>query len=120
METLIAQAKISEMAAQLEATTAWLDTITYQMMNIPYKDQAKLAGPTALLKYYSTRMSLMIADNSSQIFGGRAVTRGGMGQQVERFARAVKYTAIYGGSEEIMQQLGVKQMMKRMPPNAKL
>jgi alkylation response protein AidB-like acyl-CoA dehydrogenase len=111
---------IAEMAAGIEATNAWVDTITYQMMNMPYSEQAKLAGPIALLKYFTTRVAWTVADKSSQIFGGRAVTKSGMGQQVERYNRAVKYTAIYGGSEEIMQQLGVKQMMKRMPPNAKL
>lgn len=113
--------KIAEMAAQIEALSAWVDTVTYQMQNLPYKQQGKvLAGPIALMKYYSTRVSLMVADHSAQIFGGRAITRGGMGQNVERFARAVKYTAIYGGSEEIMQSLGVKQMLKRMPPRAML
>jgi alkylation response protein AidB-like acyl-CoA dehydrogenase len=43
-----------------------------------------------------------------------------MGQNVERFARAVKYAAIYGGSEEIMVSLAAKQMLKRMPRNSRL
>lgn len=117
----VIQGKIAEMAAQVEALTAWLDTVTYQMQNMPYKEQNdKLAGPIALLKYYSTRVSLMVNDHSAQIFGGRAITRDGMGQRVERFGRAVKYTAIYGGSEEIMQSLAVKQMLKRLPPRSRL
>jgi len=117
----VIQNKISEMAAQIEAMTAWLDMVTYQMQHLPYKEQnEKLAGPIALLKYYSTRVSLMVNDHSAQIFGGRAITRDGMGQRVERFGRAVKYTAIYGGSEEIMQSLAVKQMLKRLPPRARL
>lgn len=104
----------------------------------------------------------MLTPSPSQVFGGRAITRTGMGANVERFARAVKYTAIYGGrygkleffdlgfefhgshlffftfisshdlflslspspsrsrSEEIMQSLAAKQMLKRMPPNSRL
>jgi alkylation response protein AidB-like acyl-CoA dehydrogenase len=50
-----------------------------------------------------------------QIFGGRAITRTGMGQVVERFQRATKFGAILGGSEEIMADLGVRQAMKRFP-----
>jgi len=117
----VIQGKLAEMAAGIEAVTAWLDTITYQMQHLPYKEQnEKLAGSIALLKYYATRVSLMCHDHSSQIFGGRAITRDGMGQRIERFGRSVKYTAIYGGSEEIMQSLAVKQMLKRLPPRARL
>jgi len=117
----VIQGKLSEMAAQIEALAAWIDLITYQMHTLSYKDQqTKLAGPIALLKYYSTRVAYMCADHSSQIFGGRAITRTGMGQNIERFSRAVKYTAIYGGSEEIMQSLAAKQMLKLIPRNARL
>lgn len=117
----VIQAKLGEMAAQVEALANWVDIVTYQMQNLPHEEQGKvLAGPIGLLKYYSTRVSLLCADHSSQIFGGRAITRSGMGQNVERFARAVKYAAIYGGSEEIMVSLAAKQMLKRMPKNARL
>lgn len=117
----VIQAKIAEMTAQIEALSSWLDSVTYQMQNMPYKEQnEKLGGSIALLKYYSTRVGLLVWDHSAQILGGRAITRDGMGQRVERFGRAVKYTAIYGGSEEIMQSLAVKQMMKRMPPRARM
>ena len=68
--------------ARIEACTAWLDSVTYQMQHRPQAEQAKLAGPIALLKYFSTRMVLMVGDHASQIFGGRAVTRTGMGAQV--------------------------------------
>jgi alkylation response protein AidB-like acyl-CoA dehydrogenase/predicted heme/steroid binding protein len=121
MSQPVIQAKISEMAAQTEALSAWLDTVTYQMQYMNYEDQSKnLAGPIALLKFYSTRVANLVRDHSSQVFGGRAITRTGMGQNIERFARASKYTAIYGGSEEIMQSLAAKQMLKRMPPNSRL
>jgi alkylation response protein AidB-like acyl-CoA dehydrogenase len=67
-----------------------------------------LGGPIALLKLQCTRMSCFISDNACQIFGGRAITRTGMGMYVERFQKSFKFTAIYGGSEEIMADLGIK------------
>lgn len=117
----VIMAKLAEMAAQVEAASAWLDNITYQMQNMSYEEQGKaLAGPIGLLKFYSTRVALLVYDHASQVFGGRAITKTGMGQIVERFGRFVKYCAIYGGSEEIMVNLAAKQMMKKMPPNARL
>ena len=65
-------------------------------------------------------MSQLMADNACQIFGGRAITRSGMGKAVERFQKSFKFTSIYGGSEEIMADLGVKQAMRVFPKNAKL
>ena len=39
-----------------------------------------LARPIALLKYKQTRVATLVADNVCQIFGGRALTRTGMGK----------------------------------------
>ncbi len=71
------------MIADCEAVSHWLENITYQMTQLSYKQQAQLlAGPIALLKYQSTRVSLKVADNAVQIFGGRGITRTGMGHKV--------------------------------------
>ena len=51
----------------------------------------------------------MVADNAAQIFGGRGVTRTGMGKRIEEFVRCYKIAAIYGGSEEIMADVAVRQ-----------
>lgn len=117
----VIRAKLAEMIARTEAIQNWLENVTYQMNNMTVKEQAKhLAGPIALLKYESTRVLYMVNDNACQIFGGRAITQGGMGATIERFQRSVKYAAILGGSEEIMADLGVRQAMKGYPMNARL
>jgi len=36
------------------------------------------------------------------------LTKDGIGAGIERFAKSFKFTAIYGGSEEIMADLGIK------------
>jgi alkylation response protein AidB-like acyl-CoA dehydrogenase len=117
----VIQQKIAEMITHIEADHSWIEAITYQMQNMTYEQMSEhLAGPIALLKYKSTRTGLLVADHAVQIVGGRAITKGGMGRLVNTFYTWVKFPAVYGGSEEIMASLGIKQMMKKMPTNEKL
>mmetsp|Transcript_29302 Transcript_29302/g.95496 ORF Transcript_29302/g.95496 Transcript_29302/m.95496 type:complete len:523 (-) Transcript_29302:1361-2929(-) len=113
--------KLAHMTAQIESLQNWLENITYQMNQMNYQEQSlKLAGPIALLKLQCTRVGEFVMDEACQIFGGRAITKTGMGQIIERFQKSTKFAAILGGSEEIMADLGVKQTIKNMPPTARL
>eukprot|EP00301_Raphidiophrys_heterophryoidea_P011592 c17733_g1_i1.p1 GENE.c17733_g1_i1~~c17733_g1_i1.p1 ORF type:complete len:531 (+),score=158.27 c17733_g1_i1:43-1593(+) len=113
--------KLARMITTVESTQSWLDAITNQMNVMSFEDQQKhLAGPIALLKYTTTRGMLTVCDDASQLFGGRAISRTGMGQVVERLARAQKFGAILGGSEEVMADLGVRQALKYMPEHSRL
>jgi alkylation response protein AidB-like acyl-CoA dehydrogenase len=104
------------MIAAVEADQAWLENITYQMTKMTYAEQSShLAGPIGLLKMHATRSATMIADESVQIFGGRALTKTGMGRIIEGFHRTYKFDSILGGAEEILGDLGVKQAVKKMP-----
>lgn len=104
------------MIAHCEANQAWLENITYQMTLMPYSQQSQhLAGPIGLLKMFATRSAHEIADEAVQIFGGRALTRTGMGATIEMFHRTYKFDAILGGAEEILGDLGVRQALKNMP-----
>lgn len=121
IEQPVIRAKLGNMIAQLESVWNWLEHISWQMQKMSFDDRQRLlGGPTALLKYQSTRVALSVADDAAQVFGGRAITRSGMGAKVEQFLRFVKYGAIYGGSEEICADLGVRQAMKFVPKDAKL
>lgn len=87
------------------------------MTKMSYAEQGRhLAGPLALLKLFATKTGTLVADEACQIFGGRALTQGGMGRFVERFYRANKFGAILGGSEEIMADLGVRQALRSWRP----
>ena len=113
IEQPVIRFKLAQMTAGVESCQAWLDSITYQMNVMSYGDQTKhLGGPIALLKFQVTRTSQMVSDNACQIFGGRGITRTGMGQFVERNARSFKFPAIYGGSEEILADLAIRQAVK--------
>lgn len=81
-----------------------------------YAEQAKhLAGPIAMLKTYLTRCAHEVSDDAVQIFGGRALTKTGMGALIESFQRTYKFDAILGGSEEILYDLAIRQMSKQSP-----
>eukprot|EP00037_Helgoeca_nana_P032973 m.416177 g.416177 ORF g.416177 m.416177 type:complete len:522 (-) comp29864_c0_seq1:200-1765(-) len=113
--------KLAGAVAALESVQAYNEALTYDMCVA--KDGPlgrRLAGPIAMLKYQSTRMGWLVADETVQILGGRGITKTGMGARVEGFKNFVKYAAVYGGSEEIMADLAVKQALRNFPVDAKL
>ncbi|KAH7358021.1 medium-chain specific acyl-CoA dehydrogenase [Plectosphaerella cucumerina] len=116
IEQPVIRQKLAKMISLCEANQAWLETITFQMNNMPYKEQAKhLGGPIALLKTSCTRAAHEIADEAVQIWGGRGLTRTGMGRIIEMFNRTYKYDSILGGAEEVLADLGVRQAIRNMP-----
>ncbi|KAG0176042.1 hypothetical protein DFQ28_007923 [Apophysomyces sp. BC1034] len=121
IEQPVIRNKLAKMICAVESVHNWLENITYQMCHMDYKEQSeKLAGPIALCKYRMTRMLHDVSDDACQIFGGRAITRGGLGRAVESLQRTYKFTAILGGAEEIMADLGIRQSMRKYPHNARL
>jgi alkylation response protein AidB-like acyl-CoA dehydrogenase len=106
-----------------------------------YKEQANnLAGPIALMKMYTTQTAQETARDAVQIFGGRGITRTGMGRFVEhvsgrlalfclasnrrlmqtQYHRTIAFDSLLGGAEDVLGDLGVRQALRAMPPNARL
>lgn len=114
--------KLAHMARQIEASYSWLETIVYQLSILNHQEGAlKLGGPIALLKAQSTVTFEYCAREASQILGGISYTKGGLGEWIERLYRDVRSMAIPGGSEEIMLDLGIRQIQKLSnSPNSKL
>ena len=57
-----------------------------------YKEQStKLAGQIAFLKMYSTRCAQETAQDAVQIFGGRGITKTGMGRFIEHVSVAPSF-----------------------------
>jgi alkylation response protein AidB-like acyl-CoA dehydrogenase len=111
MSQPVIRLKLAAMIGKTEAMQAWVESITHQMCRMNYATQARrLAGPIAFLKMMSTRWAGEITDEAVQIFGGRALSLTGMGRFVERYHRSRKFEAVGGGSEEIMGDLGVRQL----------
>jgi len=93
--------KIADMKQRINATQAYLQTCTYQLM------QGKPnVGDIAMLKVQASQTMEFCAREASQILGGMSYLRG---SKVERLYREVRVNAIGGGSEEIMRDLAYKQ-----------
>jgi len=121
IEQPVLRHKLARMSGMVESAHALLEVVTYQMDTMPYAEQSeKLGGPIALLKYQTTRAGTLVADEAVQMFGGRGITRTGMGQNIERFQKTYKYASILGGSEEVMADLAVRQQMRGSALKAKL
>ncbi|KAH6913048.1 acyl-CoA dehydrogenase [Coprinopsis sp. MPI-PUGE-AT-0042] len=118
----VIRSKLAAMISRAEAVQSWLENITYQMNNMSYKEQAKyLAGPIGLLKSTATSYAQSTATDAVQIFGGRGITRTGMGQFIEHYHRTVPSTRkLLGGAEDVLSDLGVRQALRAMPKDARL
>src|SRR3569833_678927 len=87
--------RLAKMIALVESHQSWLETITYQMCNMPYAEQSKhLGGPIGLLKMNSTRKAHENADEAEQNRDNRDQTQTGMGRIIENFNRTYKFDAI--------------------------
>jgi len=84
------------------------------------QQSAFLAGPLALAKAYMGTVAEECASEAAQIFGGRGMTRGGMGAIVEDLRRGSKGFTVPGGATEVMYDLGVRQAMKFFPEESRL
>eukprot|EP00746_Dinoflagellata_sp_MGD_P162137 gnl/MRDRNA2_/MRDRNA2_89561_c0_seq1.p1 gnl/MRDRNA2_/MRDRNA2_89561_c0~~gnl/MRDRNA2_/MRDRNA2_89561_c0_seq1.p1 ORF type:complete len:563 (+),score=98.46 gnl/MRDRNA2_/MRDRNA2_89561_c0_seq1:122-1690(+) len=121
IEQAVIREKLAHMVSQIESCQCWIEQVTHQMNQMSFEEyNVKLGGVIALLKLQQTRVANYVSDQSCQIFGGRALTRTGMGSIVEKFQRTNKFGAILGGSEEIMADLGIRQAMASFPKQSRL
>jgi len=113
--------KLADMVSRLESSQSWLNEITHQMATLPKKKMAQMmAGPIALLKYRTTSDVQQIVMDAVQVFGGRGMTRDGMGKRVFRAQQFLKQLVVTGGSAEVMADLGIRQTFKLFPRDARL
>lgn len=121
MQQPVIRNKLAKMIGAIESLEGYMESITFQMANMSQLATMKeLGGPTAILKYQTTRIMTLVVDEACQLFGGRALTASGMGRNIEMMQRTYKFASILGGSEEIMADLGVRQALRAYPQNAKL
>lgn len=116
----VVRSKLAAMFSRVESSQAWLENITFQMTHMNHKEIVKLAGNIAILKMYVTRAAQDTARDAAQIFGGRGITRSGMGKFIEHYHRTLLIDAVGGGAEDVMGDLGVRQALRDMPPGVRL
>ena len=79
------------------------------------KQNEKLGGPIALLKVSTARINQRTQDEACQIFGGRGLTQTGMGELVWRFRQPNQFNGILGGTNEVLLDYAVRQVMRGYP-----
>jgi len=98
--------KIAQMCARVESNHAFLESIAYSISKGKVND---IGGTIALAKTRCTDGMRFCTTEATQIMGGVAYVRGGVGERVERLSREVNVNSIGGGSYEIMEILAMKQ-----------
>ncbi len=124
--------RLSKAGAELEMMTAWTEQILYQLCKMDQKEaDRQLGGITAMAKAKAAMVLNECAQCAVLLFGGSGFTTSGQGELVEGILKlesptairifANKSLAIYrdvpgaripGGSEDVLLDLGVRQMVK--------
>ena len=106
IENQVIRHKLSEMSRMVNATKAYMELLTWRVMN-----GEKPTADLSLLKVQASKTMEYCAREAMQILGGAGYLRANSGPgKVERIYREVRVNAIGGGSEEIMLDLAAKQL----------
>ncbi|KAJ1332978.1 acyl-CoA dehydrogenase [Microdochium nivale] len=113
MDQPVVRHRLAKAGALLESQTAWVELFAYQMTQLS-KDDAdrELGGLTGLVKAQAGIVFKECADTAMLLFGGNGYTRSGQGELIEMLHREVPGTRIPGGSEDVMLDLAVRQLVK--------
>jgi alkylation response protein AidB-like acyl-CoA dehydrogenase len=103
--------KLAEMVRLIESLQDMVERVAYQF-KCGVAD-FKMGGQCALLKVNASRTFEYCAREASQILGGNSIIKEGKGKLVERMYREVRATAIPGGSEEILLDFTMRQVVSK-------
>ena len=120
MDQPVVRHRIAKAGADLETTQAWIYQMVYSLNHMTKKEaDAKLGGLTALLKAKAGMVLNDCAQTAVLLFGGNGYTRSGQGELVEKIYRDVMGARIPGGSEDVMLDLSVRQLVKNYQASLK-
>jgi acyl-CoA dehydrogenase len=105
--------RLAKAGAELESMSAWTEQILYQMAHLPPKAaDTQLGGLAALAKAKAGLVLNECAQCAVLLFGGNGYTTTGQGEIAERIYREVMGVRIPGGSEDVMLDLAVRQLLR--------
>lgn len=120
MEQPVVRHRLAKAGAELESLSAWVEQFLYQMVHLPPKEaDTKLGGLTALAKAKAGMVINECAQCAVLLFGGNGYTTTGQGEMAERIYREVMGARIPGGSEDVMLDLAVRQLVKNYQARSK-
>lgn len=113
MEQPVVRHRLAKAGAELEMLQAWVDQFVYMMTRLTKAEaDVKLGGLTALAKAKAGMVFHTCAETAVLLFGGNGYTRTGQGEVAEKAWRDVMGIRIPGGSEDVMLDLAVRQLVK--------
>ncbi|RFU33916.1 hypothetical protein B7463_g2420, partial [Scytalidium lignicola] len=113
MEQPVVRHRLAKAGADLEAHWAWVELFVYQMTQLSEeRANAELGGLTALAKAQAGRVIETCASTAVLLFGGNGYTKSGQGAIAEMIYREVPGARIPGGSEDVMLDLAIRQLVK--------
>ncbi|OJD17603.1 hypothetical protein AJ78_02302 [Emergomyces pasteurianus Ep9510] len=113
MDQPVVRHRLAKAGAELESLWAWIEQFLYQMNNLPKEEgDFRLGGLTALAKARAGMVLNECAQVAVLLFGGNGLTRTGQGEVAERILREVPGVRIPGGSEDVLLDLSVRQLVK--------
>jgi len=120
MDQPVVRHRLAKAGADLETLQAWIYEFVYQLNHMSKEEaDVKLGGPTALLKAKAGMVFNDCAQTAVLIFGGNGYTRTGQGELVEKIYRDVMGARIPGGSEDVMLDLSIRQLVKNFKKDTK-
>ncbi|KAI5304780.1 hypothetical protein KEM56_005943 [Ascosphaera pollenicola] len=121
IEQPVVSARLANAGAKLETLWAYVEQLCYQMKILP-KEVAdiEMGGKTAMTKAYAGQVFNECATTAMLIFGGNGLTRTGKGEIVEKLYREVPGIRVPGGSEDVLMDLAIRQLVKIHEMKAKM
>ncbi|KAH7142760.1 acyl-CoA dehydrogenase/oxidase [Dactylonectria estremocensis] len=115
MEQSVVRHRLAKCGGELESLSAWLDQLVYQMSQVGHHPGGaqQLGGLVALAKARAGIVLDECARCAVLLFGGNGYTRTGQGELVEKIFREVPAARVPGGSEDVMLDLAIRQMVKQ-------
>ncbi|KAL8729886.1 MAG: hypothetical protein Q9166_004443 [cf. Caloplaca sp. 2 TL-2023] len=120
MEQPVVRHRLAKAGALLESQWAWIEQFVYQMTKLgKVEADIQLGGLTALAKAQAGIVLDECARCAVLLFGGNGFTTTGRGEIAERIYREVPGARIPGGSEDVMLDLAVRQLVKNYQSKTK-
>jgi len=120
MEQPVVRHRLAKCGMQLEAQWAWVESFAYQLCNLSKAEaDVELGGLTAAAKAQAGIVLNECAQCAVLLFGGNGYTRSGQGEIAERLSREAFGNRIPGGSEDVMLDLCIRQMVKNYQSKTK-
>ncbi|KAE8376052.1 acyl-CoA dehydrogenase [Aspergillus bertholletiae] len=113
MDQPVVRHRLAKAGAELETVSAWIEQILYQLSKLEKVEADRLlGGVTAMAKAKAAMVLNECAQCAVLLFGGAGLTQSGQGEIVEAIMRDVPVARIPGGSEDVLLDLAVRQLVK--------